>query len=481
MPIAAPADLPRFASLDAWQAATYYVIGERVTNDGGKIYVCDTDGTSAGAGGPTGNGANIVDGTTRWDFVAENAPAWVTLTAYALGDRVTNDGGRIYQCIVAGTSGAAPGPTGTTGTLPPNPAITDGTVSWIFTADSEAQITEPSAGQKDVGWIPGQRPPAQYFNWLFWLIYRWLIWLNQYTGNVINAARTDQTNTFTEPQIIDADPEAAASALSLIDLQTAATNYAKVIQLSEQAAGAIKPRWYVTPGGGKVFTMNAQWDPVGIVWVSDNNAAGAQRWVWGANTVQIDTHAAAVSWVDGAWSSQRLLFDPITGDLTIVGTLAADSGVSSSAGDFTATAGSMHAEGDPDLDEGRIYGKEIIGEGAAPAAANAGGAGGAGFAINAISGNSMRGLVSFITGAAPAGGATILVTLDKDYPAVPVVHICPAVAGGPAGEELNAAACNWAVGIVAIGVGGNTTFQISITGATIAAGTNYGFAYHVIG
>lgn len=54
----------------AWQAAHAYVIGDRVLNDGGKIYICDTTGTSAGATGPTGTGANIVDNTARWDYVS---------------------------------------------------------------------------------------------------------------------------------------------------------------------------------------------------------------------------------------------------------------------------------------------------------------------------------------------------------------------------------------------------------------------------
>ena len=46
MPIAKPTTVPRFASLIPWQASTYFTIGERITNDGGKIYQCDTDGTS---------------------------------------------------------------------------------------------------------------------------------------------------------------------------------------------------------------------------------------------------------------------------------------------------------------------------------------------------------------------------------------------------------------------------------------------------
>jgi hypothetical protein len=58
-----------------WQASTTYVIGNKVIN-GGKEYVCDTDGVSAASGGPTGTGTNIADNTTRWDYV-DSAPSSV--------------------------------------------------------------------------------------------------------------------------------------------------------------------------------------------------------------------------------------------------------------------------------------------------------------------------------------------------------------------------------------------------------------------
>jgi hypothetical protein len=35
-------------------------------------------------------------------------------------------------------------------------------------------IVEPSAGQKSVGWQPGQRPPAQHANWLANYTYQWI-------------------------------------------------------------------------------------------------------------------------------------------------------------------------------------------------------------------------------------------------------------------------------------------------------------------
>ena len=58
-----------FTDVSDWIAATAYSIGDKVKNDGGKIYVCDTNGTSAGSGGPTGTGSNITDNTTRWDYL----------------------------------------------------------------------------------------------------------------------------------------------------------------------------------------------------------------------------------------------------------------------------------------------------------------------------------------------------------------------------------------------------------------------------
>jgi len=53
-----------------WAASTAYKVGDRVINDSGKMYQCDTEGTSAGSGGPTGTGSNISDGTTQWDYVS---------------------------------------------------------------------------------------------------------------------------------------------------------------------------------------------------------------------------------------------------------------------------------------------------------------------------------------------------------------------------------------------------------------------------
>ncbi len=59
---------PSVESDTAWQANTAYAVGDVVKNDSDKVYTCDTAGTSAGSGGPTGTGANITDGSARWDY-----------------------------------------------------------------------------------------------------------------------------------------------------------------------------------------------------------------------------------------------------------------------------------------------------------------------------------------------------------------------------------------------------------------------------
>jgi hypothetical protein len=53
----------------AWVASTAYdTVGTVVTNDSGKRYTLVTAGTSASSGGPTGTGTGITDGTCVWDY-----------------------------------------------------------------------------------------------------------------------------------------------------------------------------------------------------------------------------------------------------------------------------------------------------------------------------------------------------------------------------------------------------------------------------
>lgn len=45
-------------------------------------------------------------------------------------------------------------------------------------ADVSGDIVEPTSGEKDVGWEPDTKPPAQYFNWWQNLVYQWMQYLN---------------------------------------------------------------------------------------------------------------------------------------------------------------------------------------------------------------------------------------------------------------------------------------------------------------
>lgn len=65
----------------AWVALTAYVVGDIVTNNT-RMYVCRTAGTAAGSGGPTTQAANIIDGTVHWRWMGDGA-AYVQVAAEA--------------------------------------------------------------------------------------------------------------------------------------------------------------------------------------------------------------------------------------------------------------------------------------------------------------------------------------------------------------------------------------------------------------
>ena len=67
----------------AWAPSTSYSVGDIVRNDTPEnIYVCAIAGTSAGAGGPTGEGTAIIDGSVTWRFVGDGE-GYTTVAAEA--------------------------------------------------------------------------------------------------------------------------------------------------------------------------------------------------------------------------------------------------------------------------------------------------------------------------------------------------------------------------------------------------------------
>ena len=184
MSVALPAKLPRWGSLLEWVAVTFVVAGERTTYLG-NIYRCTVKGTTSGAGGPPADNIAGAPAPT-WILIGANAPAWAA-GDYDVGDRVTN-AGNAYMVLreAAADANSTIAPTGTSSAPL---ALGDG-YTWIFIAAADAVDTEPTEGQKDVGWIPGQRPPAQIFNWLLWVIYRWLLWLQDIQNQALTWTTT---------------------------------------------------------------------------------------------------------------------------------------------------------------------------------------------------------------------------------------------------------------------------------------------------
>lgn len=68
-----------------WTPSTAYAVGDYVTNDTGKVYVCDQAGTSNSSGGPTGTGSNIADSGARWDYVQAAAEMTINTSYVTAG------------------------------------------------------------------------------------------------------------------------------------------------------------------------------------------------------------------------------------------------------------------------------------------------------------------------------------------------------------------------------------------------------------
>jgi hypothetical protein len=119
-----------------WVGSTHYrIVGLIVTNDSGKMYELVKAGTSGTTGGPVGNGA---------------APAWAASTVYAVDDYCT-DGGNLYRCIDDGTSSSVGPGTIYGGLNPLSASITDGGCVWTYVPGSAVPFVEGSCEWRYVG------------------------------------------------------------------------------------------------------------------------------------------------------------------------------------------------------------------------------------------------------------------------------------------------------------------------------------------
>lgn len=73
-------------------------------------------------------------------------------------------------------------------------------LDWVTSGDP-SKVVDPPAGQKANGWVANQKPPARYFNWLFYQTDLWLKWFDSIsiTGQTRVTAGTTangQTRTY---------------------------------------------------------------------------------------------------------------------------------------------------------------------------------------------------------------------------------------------------------------------------------------------
>jgi len=120
-------------------------------------------------------------------------PAYAHSTVYHIGDPVMNAGAQWVVTLIAGTGTSAssgPGPTGGPGTLyVDNPGPNQVTFAYVTATPVS----------KDSGWIPGVQPPAQYFNWLFYLIFTWFQYVNDLNEQDFSATGGSTVGPWTGP------------------------------------------------------------------------------------------------------------------------------------------------------------------------------------------------------------------------------------------------------------------------------------------
>lgn len=122
----------------------------------------------------------------KWSTNETPIPTWATSTAYVL-DAVVRNGTHIYTCISAGTSASSGGPTGTASSIHDG----SGTLYWEYTGVATAQPNvEPSGWKKITGWLFGEAPPGNIFNWLFNNIYTWCLYLDTFIDTLQGGARS---------------------------------------------------------------------------------------------------------------------------------------------------------------------------------------------------------------------------------------------------------------------------------------------------
>ncbi len=109
--------------------------------------------------------------------------------------------------------------------------------TWATSATGIAGTTAPTSGQQLDGWVPGQKPPAQYFNWWQNRVGQWL----SYLKNLTNEALTwSAKHTFAAGLASSVAPSAATDVVRKTELDTKAADSAVVHLAGAESVAGVK-------------------------------------------------------------------------------------------------------------------------------------------------------------------------------------------------------------------------------------------------
>lgn len=133
------------------------------------------------ADGGTNTPTNVVQPPESNGAIVAWAPGPFTVAAFR------SSGGNYYIVTsISGTGTSTTGPAGTGQTID-NPGANQVVWQWV-TANP---VT------KDSGWLPNGQPPAQVFNWLFYWIYQWLLWVQDLANQNFTATGSNPVGPWT--------------------------------------------------------------------------------------------------------------------------------------------------------------------------------------------------------------------------------------------------------------------------------------------
>ena len=75
-------------------------------------------------------------------------------------------------------------------------------------------VTEPTEAKKDSGWLAAEKPPAQFFNWLFNIINQWCVYLDAFESEVHTFSARQEFNRTIAPSVASSDNSAVEATLT---------------------------------------------------------------------------------------------------------------------------------------------------------------------------------------------------------------------------------------------------------------------------